>query len=428
MQVLAVGSHPDDVEIGAAGLVAKLAAAGHDVYILVLTDDQVDGSRRREEAQRSGKELGIQMERLVFAAFRDGFLRADRGAVTHVRHITAAAGISPDLVIVHSSSDSHNDHVEAHRLARAAFRGCVFLYYSIYLSNEDTSFRPSVFVEITPDIAALKERALTAHRSQAARLSGRALTAYERRWGALAGMDRAEALEIMAQNNSRSVHSRALSFSDSPFHRFWSSITGGSAVSLLYAVQPPAGAVIDWPTPDEAAGRDELRRSFAASWHPRSPLVEYASDHPQAEYALRHGHVILLSSGVGTDAFHGYRAHLGPWSVAFDVPRTEHPFVLDERTGRHWHPVEAYAGGLSSDVGILSNRRNPFSPPHRLLRVAGATAFASRAALSFLANPRVNPLLQMFLSTNDDVSLVFEVNTSTSCIRVLSLEKRGLHE
>jgi LmbE family N-acetylglucosaminyl deacetylase len=423
MLALAVGAHPDDVEIGAAGLIAKLTDEGHDVYILILTDEEADGTRRREEAQRSAKELGIPDDRLLFAAFRDGYLRADRDSVTRIRRITVAAGINPDLVIVHSRSDSHNDHVEANTLARSSFRGCVFLYYSIYLSSEDTSFRPHVFIDISGDRAALKERALAAHRSQAARLSQYDLVDHERRWGARIGLDRVEALEIMKQNNSGSVFQQILDLSDSPFHRFWSPIVGGSKISLLYAVPPSSGTLIDWPTSDESAGRDELRRSFAASWHPASPLVEYASNHPQARDVIAQGHTLLVGSGTGTGALFDYQNRLlSGWAVDFDIPRTRHAYLVDRRTGKRLYPTLGSAGEVKSDFGILANYANSFSSRFRVLWAVGATGIAARAALSFLANPGGRPTFQRILSTEGNVCVVFQVSTSDFRIRIIAVE------
>ncbi|MFJ9122428.1 PIG-L deacetylase family protein [Streptomyces sp. NPDC102394] len=424
MLVLAIGAHPDDVEIGAAGLIAKLCDDGHDVYILVLTDEEADGARRREEAQRSAKELGVQEDRLLFAAFEDGHLRTNKDSVTRIRCITAAAGVNPDLVIVHSGADSHNDHVEANSLARSAFRGCVFLYYSIYLSGEQSTFSPHIFIDLSKDRAALKERALAAHRSQVSRLSQCDLVAYERKWGSRIGLDRVEALEIMAQNKSSSVFEHTISLSESPFHRFWSPIVGSSNISLLYAVQSTRGAAVDWPTADEAAGRDELRRSFAASWYPRSPLVEYASNHPQARDVLKTGHTLLVGSGVNSAAFHDYQAHApSRWSVAFEVPRTDHAYLYSHLTGRSLRPALGVTGELSSDFGLLAKHANPHSGRHWILRAVGATGFATRAALSFMANPSRYPDLARILNAEEDVWVAFEVSASDLGMRIVSVDK-----
>ena len=38
MKILAIGAHPDDIEVGCAGTLAKYAQHGHDIYLLVMTE------------------------------------------------------------------------------------------------------------------------------------------------------------------------------------------------------------------------------------------------------------------------------------------------------------------------------------------------------------------------------------------------------
>src|SRR3989442_12507202 len=62
MNILALGAHPDDIEIGCGGTLLKYARAGHGVYLMVLTDGAQGGSAkvRRDEQLASCRILGAK--------------------------------------------------------------------------------------------------------------------------------------------------------------------------------------------------------------------------------------------------------------------------------------------------------------------------------------------------------------------------------
>ena len=122
VEILAVGAHPDDVELGCGGTLALLARRGRSVGILDLTRGEA-GTRgtpqtRAAEAAESARILG--------ARFRDGLdlgdgnLRTDRAAELEV--IDVIRRRRPRLVFAPLPNDRHPDHVRAGRLvADAAF-------------------------------------------------------------------------------------------------------------------------------------------------------------------------------------------------------------------------------------------------------------------------------------------------------------------
>ena len=122
VEILAVGAHPDDVELGCGGTLALLARGGRSVGILDLTRGEA-GTRgtpqtRAAEAAESARILG--------ARFRDGLdlgdgnLRTDRAAELEV--IDVIRRRRPRLVFAPLPNDRHPDHVRAGRLvADAAF-------------------------------------------------------------------------------------------------------------------------------------------------------------------------------------------------------------------------------------------------------------------------------------------------------------------
>ncbi len=121
--VLAVGAHPDDVDLGCGGTVARLTARGARVGILDLTGGELgtrgDPGLRRREAEAAGAALGAAWRACL--GLPDGGVRreSDKQVVAVVGALRAAA---PRAVILPHPDDPHPDHGEAAALVvRAAF-------------------------------------------------------------------------------------------------------------------------------------------------------------------------------------------------------------------------------------------------------------------------------------------------------------------
>jgi bacillithiol biosynthesis deacetylase BshB1 len=120
VDVLAVGAHPDDVELGCGGTLATLGVAGRTFGILDLTRGEA-GTRgtpqiRAAEAAAAARMLGAAFRRSLDLG--DGGLRTDREAELQV--IEEIRRARPKLVIAPFPSDRHPDHVRASRLATEA--------------------------------------------------------------------------------------------------------------------------------------------------------------------------------------------------------------------------------------------------------------------------------------------------------------------
>lgn len=117
--VVCVGAHPDDVEIGMGGTVASLAAAGADVLIVDLTDGEPTpfGSHdtRLAEAREAAALLGCRRTTLGFANryLFDGV--DERKALAEVLRLER-----PSIVFSPYPEDAHPDHLAASRIAEAA--------------------------------------------------------------------------------------------------------------------------------------------------------------------------------------------------------------------------------------------------------------------------------------------------------------------
>lgn len=185
LDVLAIGAHPDDVEIACGGTLARCAAAGRRVGVAHLTHGEA-GTRgtpeqRRREAHAAADALGVPPPR--FLSLGDGGLRTDRAAEDAV--IALLRELRPRLLLIPPSVDRHPDHERAHRLVReAAF------YAGLRKRGEGEPHRPEatwetflhgagqpdVVVDVTESWEA-KERALDAYASQLAPRDGAAADA-----------------------------------------------------------------------------------------------------------------------------------------------------------------------------------------------------------------------------------------------------------
>ena len=120
VEILAVGAHPDDVELGCGGTLALLARAGRSVGILDLTRGEA-GTRGTPETRATEAAEGA---RLLGARFRDrldlgdGNLRTDRAAELEVIEVVRRR--RPRLVFAPLPNDRHPDHVRAGRLVTDA--------------------------------------------------------------------------------------------------------------------------------------------------------------------------------------------------------------------------------------------------------------------------------------------------------------------
>jgi LmbE family N-acetylglucosaminyl deacetylase len=145
LAVLAVGAHPDDVEIGVGGTLAAHRAAGDQLVILTLSGGGIGGETgvRQLEAQRAAGTVGAE---LVHLDFEDTFLDPAKGVITAVEKIVAE--VQPDLIYTHSPHDRHQDHRAVNESVQIAARQVAGLW--CFQSPSCTvEFQPNRFVDIT---------------------------------------------------------------------------------------------------------------------------------------------------------------------------------------------------------------------------------------------------------------------------------------
>ncbi len=140
LSVLALGAHPDDIEIGAGGTLLTLAEsqAGLQVRYVVLTGTPERQQEAHQAAQAflPGARLTIDLHTLP-----DGRFPAEWNAVKEALEAVARAG-APDLILAPDASDAHQDHRTIAEIIPTVFRDSLYLAYEIPKWDGDMS-RPS---------------------------------------------------------------------------------------------------------------------------------------------------------------------------------------------------------------------------------------------------------------------------------------------
>jgi LmbE family N-acetylglucosaminyl deacetylase len=156
--VLAVGAHPDDVEIGCGGTLLQLAARypGLPVTVVVFT-----GSPERHLESRVACDLFLPGCQVVLHTFElpDGRLPAHWGEVKQ-RLEDLAVGLELDLILAPSLHDAHQDHRLLAELVPTVWRGHLALGYEIPKYDGDFG-RPNVYVPMSEEIASAKVELLS---------------------------------------------------------------------------------------------------------------------------------------------------------------------------------------------------------------------------------------------------------------------------
>ncbi len=175
LDLLVFGPHPDDIEIGIAGIVAREAAAGHRVGLCDLTRGEL-GTNGTPEQRLAEAEEGRSV---MGAVWRDNLAWPDGGIDGRSEQLRDAAEVirrwRPRTVALPYWRDRHPDHVAASRVLTIAVHRAGLAKFEApgerwrpdwvcyYFIND--SARPSFVVDVS-DHYEVKRRALACHRSQ----------------------------------------------------------------------------------------------------------------------------------------------------------------------------------------------------------------------------------------------------------------------
>ncbi len=171
MRILAIGAHPDDIEIGCGGSLIKYARQGHTVYLLVMTDGSGggDGPVRRREQEESSRIL--RASKMFWGEYPDTAIPLDREIIQRVECVIRE--VQPDFIFVHYHDDTHQDH---RHLATSTITATRYTRNVLFYEGPTTqNFSPSVFVDVD-SVLEDKIATLQAHGSQVTKTNIEGLT------------------------------------------------------------------------------------------------------------------------------------------------------------------------------------------------------------------------------------------------------------
>ena len=180
VDILAIGAHPDDVEIGAGGTVCKEIAAGRKVGVIDLTRGEL-GTRgsadlRDQEAAESASLMGLEFR--LNMGFRDGFFENDE--IHQIALIQQIRRFQPEIIICNAINDRHPDHGKGSRFVSDAcflsglskvetilngLHQNVWRPKAVYHYIQDRHINPDFVVDIS-DFMEIKMKSLMAFKSQ----------------------------------------------------------------------------------------------------------------------------------------------------------------------------------------------------------------------------------------------------------------------
>lgn len=152
LKILAIGAHPDDIELSCAGTILKEIAAGAKVGILDLTQGEL-GTRgsaelRLEEANNSAEILGLSCRENL--KFKDGFF--ENNEVHQVAIAKVLRKYQPDIVLSNAKHDRHPDHGRASKLiSDACFYSGLRKIVTEYDGVEQEPWRPKAIYNYIQD-------------------------------------------------------------------------------------------------------------------------------------------------------------------------------------------------------------------------------------------------------------------------------------
>ncbi len=161
VSILAIGAHPDDIEFGCGGSLAKYSRKGHRLFLLVLTPGERGAAAevRTGEQDAAARLLGV--EEVFWGGFSDTSLTVSVELIRRIEAVIAA--VRPEFIFCHYPDDTHQDH---RHLAQAVLSATRYIRNVLFYEGPTTqSFNPQVYVDISETLEA-KLAALEAHRSQ----------------------------------------------------------------------------------------------------------------------------------------------------------------------------------------------------------------------------------------------------------------------
>jgi len=200
MKVVAIGAHPDDIEIGAGASIAVHRNRGDTVRFIILTKGGkvAERAQREAEAERAAEILNV--DDVHFLGYEDTKVPYDQTTVDRLEAKISA--IDPDRVYIHAEEDTHQDHRRAAKASITASRD-VNQVLAFEAPSTRSSFAPQYYNSVPEGVIEGKIEAIRSHKSQQEKkyLEAEAMKGLARFRGRQANSTYAEAFQVIRINN-----------------------------------------------------------------------------------------------------------------------------------------------------------------------------------------------------------------------------------
>ncbi|WP_440954689.1 PIG-L deacetylase family protein [Methanosarcina sp. Mfa9] len=146
LKILAVGAHPDDIELGCGGVLRKHTLRGDEVTYIIATygEQSGDKEKRKSEAIMASTLMGVN--KIHFLNLPDTMIRHDGHTVSMLdKYIQDKYSI----VYIHSPKDYHQDHVNISKSVLSASRSMKSSIFFYETPSTTIEFKPTLYIDIS---------------------------------------------------------------------------------------------------------------------------------------------------------------------------------------------------------------------------------------------------------------------------------------
>jgi len=154
VSILAVGAHPDDIELGCSATLLKHRKFGAEIYLLVLSKGEASGDPEIREVECRNAAKLMDAEKIIFGGLEDTKIHDGVKTIMVIEKIIKE--LNPDIIYTHSYKDTHQDHRNtSYATLSAGRRSKKILMYESPTTIGD--FQPQLFVDIEEEFEKKKE-------------------------------------------------------------------------------------------------------------------------------------------------------------------------------------------------------------------------------------------------------------------------------
>lgn len=204
MNILAVGAHWDDIELGCSLTLKKLREKGHEIFTVVVCSSQYGKNEDEGMSEDNALEYGLKSFGIMGANYIPTEKEPNSKLVYNKKIMQELEKIASnnkiDGVFTHWFGDVNTDHKAVWEISRTAFRNIknIFMYQSNSYSDNVDVFKPNFYFGFSNEEYGMKEKLLSQYENEWNRRKdrwSREIFERERYWGHVSGNDYAEGFQ-----------------------------------------------------------------------------------------------------------------------------------------------------------------------------------------------------------------------------------------